>query len=125
MENIINTLEEDGIMLSKRQIQFVRKLNTMMYLNYSDPNFNVSKLSTQLELSRRQFYREMSGLGLVPALFIRNYRLDVAMKMLQKGSYKRVKDMSYDVGYNSVDLFTKQFKLRFGEVPTYYMRVAC
>lgn len=108
-------------MLSDHQIQFYKELNTLIYLNYSDSRFNITKLSSLMGITRRQLYREMERVGLIPAEFLKEYRLQKAMEIIEKGQAKRVKDLAYKVGFNSSDLFTKHFNLKFGNCPSYFI----
>lgn len=85
-----------------------------------DADYNVEQMASDAGLSRAQLHRRMKELtGLSPAMFLRNLRLEQAARLLRqrKGGVSQV---AYAVGFNSLNTFSKAFKLRFGQSPTEY-----
>ena len=68
-------------------------------------------------MSERQLQRKLKALiNYTPREYLRNYRLQQAMTMLQAGS--SVADAAYSVGFQSLSYFAKCFKAQFGITPS-------
>jgi AraC-like DNA-binding protein len=68
-------------------------------------------------MSERQLQRKLKALiNYTPREYVRNYRLQQAMTILQAGS--SVADAAYSVGFLSLSYFAKCFKAQFGVTPS-------
>ena len=57
--------------------------------------------------------------GLPTAQFIRNYRLDIAKKMIvDNGANRNITEIAYRVGFNDPKYFTRCFTKQYGVSPT-------
>jgi len=107
-------INENSTSLDK---EFIQKVLNHIYENLSDPNLNVESLSSELYLSRSQFYRKIKTLtGQTANQFLRNIRLQKAKQILESGS-TNVSEVCYKVGFSSPSYFTKCFKMYFGILP--------
>lgn len=98
--------------------EFIQKVLNHIYENLSDPNLSVESLSSELHLSRSQFYRKIKTLtGQTANQFLRNIRLQKSKEILESGS-TNVSEVCYKVGFSSPSYFTKCFKAQFGILPT-------
>ena len=66
-----------------------------------------------------RLFREQ--LGLTPADYIRRLRLSRAAELLRAGN-SRVTDVAFDLGFSSVDTFTRAFSRTFGLTPSEYAK---
>ncbi|AXT57197.1 response regulator [Aquimarina sp. MMG015] len=108
-------INENNTSLDK---EFIQKVLNHIYENLSDPNLSVESLSSELHLSRSQFYRKIKTLtGQTANQFLRNIRLQKAKQILESGS-TNVSEVCYKVGFSSPSYFTKCFKTQFGILPT-------
>ncbi|WP_299435518.1 hybrid sensor histidine kinase/response regulator transcription factor [uncultured Aquimarina sp.] len=108
-------INENNTSLDK---EFIQKVLNHIYENLSDPNLSVESLSSELHLSRSQFYRKIKTLtGQTANQFLRNIRLQKAKQILESGS-TNVSEVCYKVGFSSPSYFTKCFKMHFGILPT-------
>lgn len=85
-----------------------------------NPDFSVNDLAKAVFMSRSVFYSEMGRvLGLTPNEYINEIRLLKAMEYFQSnpGVYS-VKEMASRVGYRDEKYFSRQFKQRFGVLPS-------
>ncbi len=83
------------------------------------------KLATEIEISERQLFRKIRQLtGLSPQKYIRQFRLKLARKYLEKGTYKTVKETSEAIGYTNTSYFISQFEQEFGKRPLEVLREA-
>lgn len=104
------------IPISSPDEKFLNKILETVENYISDTGFSVDDLSYQVGLSRAQLYRKMQGLfDHSPSEFIKNYRLQRAMKLLQKGHTPS--QVCYQVGFRDPSYFSKCFKKEFGKTP--------
>ena len=76
----------------------------------------VARLAEVANLSERSFYRKFCDeVGLTPAKYIENRRMEKAKAMLQKGAL--VKSLHRDLGYRSESAFRVVFEKAFGMTP--------
>ncbi|WP_234367831.1 hybrid sensor histidine kinase/response regulator transcription factor [Parabacteroides pacaensis] len=97
---------------------FLHKLGATLEKIYTDPDFNVEKLSEMIGLSRQHLYRKVKELtGITPVEFLRNYRLSKAAELLKQKRYN-VSEVAYQTGFSSPAYFTKCFKTVYKVTPT-------
>lgn len=98
--------------------EFMEKVLNYIKDNIGNPNLNVESLSSQLNLSRSQFYRKIKALTSQTANeFLRNIRLQKAKQIIEEGN-NNISEVCYKVGFSSPSYFTKCFKSYFGQLPT-------
>ncbi len=97
--------------------QFVKTVREILETNISDPEFNVNKLSDELNISTTQLYRRLKSLtGHSPVEFIRILKLQKAYGLLSQQN-NTVKEVCYLTGFNNLSYFIKCFKEQFGTTP--------
>lgn len=100
--------------------RFLRKFLSCVGEVYSDPEFNVEKLSDTLGLSRGHLHRKIKELtGTSPVDFLRDYRLKKAAALLRQKT-QSVSEVGYQTGFSSPAYFAKCFKATFGVTPSEY-----
>ena len=111
-EITITTLDEK---LIEKAIDIVEK-------HISDTEFSVEILGEALGLSRGHLYRKLMAItGKGPAEFIRLMRLKRGKQLLGK-SQLQISEIAYQVGFNSRNRFTINFREEFGMSPSEYVR---
>ena len=63
--------------------------------------------------------KTITGLSLVE--YMRDYRLKKAKKLIKTKQYS-LSEVCYQVGYSDRKYFSKLFKERFGNAPSFYMK---
>lgn len=102
--------------------QFITKAIDIVEQHMSDPDFSVEKLGAELGLSRSYLYKKLMFItGKGPADFIRTLRLKRSKQLLEK-SQKQIAEIAYEVGFNSPNRFTANFKSEFGLSPSDYIK---
>jgi AraC-like DNA-binding protein len=118
-ENLNGLLKESPIqILSPDDEHFIQRLIDTTETIWNDPQFDVGNFGKQVGLSRSQFYRKISSVtGLSPNEFIREYRLEKALNLIetQKGN---VAQITYETGFNNPSYFSKCFQKRYGVLPS-------
>lgn len=100
--------------------EFIQKIYQLLDDNISNIDFDINELSKEMNMSRSSFYRKLKSLTeLSPSEFIRNFRLEMAAKLLANASLS-VSDVYVAVGFNSIAYFSSSFKSYFGVSPSEY-----
>ncbi|MDR1170541.1 MAG: response regulator, partial [Prevotellaceae bacterium] len=104
--------QEDKIFLE----QFLHTIET----NITDPGLTVEKLSSQLNMGTRQFYRQLKRItDKMPADVIRDYRLDLAERLLVTTKLS-VDEIIYKAGFTNRGNFFRVFTQKFNTTPKKY-----
>ncbi len=98
--------------------RFIERLRAAVEQEIDNENLSVEDLARQMTMSRSQLHRKMSALtGQSAGIFLRNYRLDRAMEMLQAQA-GNVGEIAWKVGFGNSKYFSTAFKERFGMSPS-------
>ena len=115
------TLEPKHEEIEDPESKFLTRLMTLLEANLSDPDFNVSKLVTEIGMSRPVLFRKVKMLtGLSVIDLLRSTRLKKA-EMLLKQKRMTISEVAFTVGFNDPKYFSKSFRSQFGKTPTEYM----
>ncbi|MFT3752410.1 MAG: hybrid sensor histidine kinase/response regulator transcription factor [Paludibacter sp.] len=122
-----SSLEATGgiITLSKPEItsvdeQFIQKTLTYIDENYGDSEMNIDNIAAFAGVSRSSFFKKIKSLtGFAPVDFVREYRIQKAIQMLESGE-TNISQIAYSVGINDTKYFSRCFKQRFGVNPSEY-----
>ncbi|MDE8034477.1 AraC family transcriptional regulator [Actinobacillus equuli subsp. equuli] len=93
-----------------------RVASAVEWLNqhYNQP-FNVEELSTSIGMSSSGFYAHFRQLtGMSPLQYQKNLRLAQAHRLLKTGT-KTISEIAYQVGYDSLPQFSREYKRAFGK----------
>jgi signal transduction histidine kinase/AraC-like DNA-binding protein len=102
---------------------FMKKVLAIIEKNYTDPDYNVAKISESINMSRGHFYRKVKQLsGIPPVDLLRTFRLGKASEML-KDPKVNINEVAYSVGFTSPAYFSKCFKATYGETPTEFVAI--
>ena len=106
MKNSINTTQ-------------LHEINQHITANLQDEHFNVHQLSVLLNTSQRQLYRNIKALTqMTPHQYINQIRFQKAYEYLQHKTYSTITDTAHAVGFKDAQYFSRQFKKRFGQLPS-------
>ncbi|NNE01759.1 MAG: helix-turn-helix domain-containing protein [Eudoraea sp.] len=95
----------------------IQKLKAILDANLGNEHFGVKELVREVGLSRSSLHRKVHAYnGNSTSQFIREYRLQNALKMLQEGE-ETVSEIAYNVGFSSPTYFNTCFKEYFGYPP--------
>jgi TolB-like protein/AraC-like DNA-binding protein len=96
---------------------FLKKLTKILENNYSNEHFGVKELAENIPLNRSQLHRKLHAVkGVSASQFIREYRLQMAHKLLQS-DVSTASEISYQVGFNSPTYFNTTFHEYYGYPP--------
>ena len=97
--------------------ELLKKLQSLIEDNFSNPNLNVDYLAEHLGISRSGLYAKIRSLAdVTPNELIQITRLKKAAELLTENKY-RVNEICYMVGFNSSSYFSRCFQKQFGMKP--------
>ena len=107
----------DASAVSKADEQFVSNLQKVVSDNLADSEFDISRLSEEMGMSRTNLNRKIKGMfNLTPSNYIKVERLKRAAQLMKAGN-NRINEVSYLVGFSSPSYFTQCFQRQFGLLP--------
>lgn len=96
---------------------FLEKVYAILDTHLDNEQFSVDVLAEEIGMSRRHLNRKLSALTDLSANpFIRNYRLQKALLMLQRQE-GNVSEVALATGFSSTAYFVKCFREKFGQTP--------
>jgi signal transduction histidine kinase/DNA-binding response OmpR family regulator len=103
-----------------QEAKFLLKFEEVVLKHLSDPDFSVTILCSELNLSRSQLFRKFRSItGNNPSDFIRIMRLKKAAEIILKENIG-VNEVAYEVGFTSPSHFISSFKKYYGKTPGEY-----
>lgn len=101
--------------------KFLTRALEIVEQNISDSEFDVDKLVDEAGMSRSAFYRKLKILtGQSANDFIKTIRLRRAAQILRQNKLT-ISEVSYEVGFNDPQYFSKCFHKHFGKTPSQYV----
>jgi AraC-like DNA-binding protein len=116
-------LPDNHIDISERDKEFLNNVISSIEKNISDSHFGVEELSKDIGLSTSQFYRRLKQLtGQIPNVYLRNFRLQRAAKIMRENTGANIAEIMDEVGFESNSYFSTAFKKLQGCAPTVYIK---
>ena len=115
-----SNVDELHVKEESRDKTFITNAVNLMKENYADSEYNLERFVRDMGYSKTLVNKKMQDLTGQPiGQFMKNYRLNVAQRMLQEGPGDiNVSEIAYAVGFNDPKYFTKCFKEFFGYLPS-------
>jgi CheY-like chemotaxis protein/methylphosphotriester-DNA--protein-cysteine methyltransferase len=108
--------------LSPADQEFLEKVIQLVDENVPEPDFSVDNLLEHFNFGRTVFYKKMKGItGYSPKDFVRIERMKKAGTLLLDKDIT-VAEVSFKLGFNDPEYFSKLFKKHFGENPSEYQK---
>lgn len=108
---------------NSEDVAFMDKLMSLIEDNIFDKNVSVSYLSEQMAMGHTKFFNKVKGLtGYSPKELILSVKIKYAAKMLRERRNLNISDITYMLGYSSLNYFGKCFKEAFGVSPSAYRK---
>ena len=101
--------------------RFLNALLDYAELNWNNTNLKIDDLRKSLGYSRSQLYRNVISLtGQSPNSFIKEYRLNEALKLLNRKT-KNISEVAFESGFSNVSYFSKCFQKKYGYLPSNHL----
>jgi signal transduction histidine kinase/ligand-binding sensor domain-containing protein/DNA-binding response OmpR family regulator len=117
-----DTTDIGEIVKNKKDQEFLENLGQFIEKNIDSDNLSANLVAKELGMSHSVLYKKLktiTGLSLVE--YMRDYRLKKAKQLLKTKQFT-LNEVCYQVGYSDRKYFSKLFKERFGNPPTFYMK---
>ena len=112
----------EKLTVSTNDQKFLTEVIRLVEENLKTPNYSIENIIEEMGYSRTVFYKKMKGIsGYAPKEFIRIVKMKKAAALLREPD-SSIAQVSYDIGYNDPDYFSKSFKNYFGEPPSEYQK---
>ena len=116
------TFNPKEININSKDQELLEKLYKCLEENLETNNLKSDFISKQMNMSHSSLYKKIKSLtGLTYIEFIRDYRLSVAKQLIQENGYA-VSDACFKVGYSDRKYFSKLFKNKFKNNPSFYLK---
>ncbi|MBB6332113.1 AraC-like DNA-binding protein [Chryseobacterium sediminis] len=102
---------------------FVSRLERLMSAEelYKNPNLKLNDLASRMNISTHQLSQLLNdNLGKSFATCINEYRINEACEKIENGSYLKIEEIGYEVGFNSKSTFFSTFKKIKNTTPLLY-----
>ena len=111
--NVLNSQDEEFMV---QLMEYTEKV-------WSDSSINVIDFHKNLGYSKSKLYRTMMTLiGMSPNSFLKNYRLNNAIELLDKQE-SNISEIAYQTGFSSPTYFSKCFLEVYGILPSKYIKL--
>ena len=116
------SIEADKKQVAEKERPFMDIVMEVMEKNYDNSEFGVQELADEMRMNRSVLSKMLNAeAGQPTAQFIRNYRLDIAKKMItEKVANRNITEIAYRVGFNDPKYFTRCFTKQYGVSPSSY-----
>tara|TARA_B100000809_G_C15140818_1_gene533268 strand:- start:22136 stop:26197 length:4062 start_codon:yes stop_codon:yes gene_type:complete len=119
-----NELSEETVKTdyNTQDLSFIKKVNSIIEMEYKNPKFNVIELSKELAINRTGFYQKFNQITqLSPSEYLRKYRIGKAVELFSENN-KSVSTIGDEVGFSSRSGFFSAFKKEKGMTPSEFMK---
>lgn len=102
--------------------EWLGELESLVVQHLNDRRLSASYLAELSFISTRQLQRRLKqATGYSTLNYIKEVRLNEAMRLLESGRVDSVKVVASKTGFKNADYFSKLFKMRFGRLPSSYL----
>lgn len=107
--------------ISAADLNWLKSVEQRILSELQNAGLSVARLAQELHLSERQLHRRIKSVtGMTPNRYFWELRLHQAKQLLETGSLSTVAEVSYAVGIETPEYFSKKYKERFGKKPVAY-----
>jgi AraC-like DNA-binding protein len=112
---------KDIFFLTQADERFITLLMDYTESAWNNTDLKVDDFSKPVGCSKSQLYRKIISLtGKSPNTFLKEYRLNEALLLLNKNS-GNVSEIAFETGFSSPSYFSKCFQKRFGHLPSDFL----
>lgn len=110
------------MLVNEQEQEWLKKLEDVVEQHLGNFDLTVEMLASAMTMSRTQFFREVKRMtGLTPSQYLQEARFQKARLLLETHKVDSVKAAAYGVGFKQVKHFSRQFRKRFGHLPSAYL----
>lgn len=121
--DIKSTVDSPALNPAPSNNEWLEEIEAAILQKIGNSNFSVETLADEFGLSRWQFNRKIKqSTGLTAINYVQEARLNQARQYLEQGKYTSIKLLSHAIGISDTKYFSRQFKKRFGKLPSSYFQ---
>ncbi len=110
--------------LTESDRQFIDALNEQIARRIGSEQIAIEELAEALHVSRSVFYRRLkSVVGQSPVEYLKEYRMQQAVKLLEERIDQPVADIAYSCGFSSPQYFNNVFRKRYHMTPSEWRKL--
>lgn len=115
--NIVLTPQKPSI--TSADADFLRRVEQCMNRHLSESQFDQQQFLEEMGVSKTTCFRRLKTLtGMNYSNFVRNFKINAALKLLNEQPDIRISDLAYSVGFNDPKYFSSCFKKQVGKLPS-------
>lgn len=116
-------VEEESILLSNEDQQWLSEVETACLARLTGPSFTLEDLARDFHTSRSSFFRRLKNVtGLSPTQYLREVRLQHARQLLETRQVSLVQEAAQQAGFSKSSYFSRLYRERFGKSPADELR---
>ncbi|MEM9846989.1 MAG: ATP-binding protein [Bacteroidota bacterium] len=117
--SVTSTAKQTIPRLSKEDQQWLVTFEQFVQKNLSNSILSVPMLADQFSMSEATLFRQVKRItGLSTAQYLKDVRLEKALRLLENRTFNSIAKVAYAVGYGDPNTFSRAFKGRFGKAPS-------
>ncbi len=122
LDQDIDAPDMDKLTYSAEDQLWLLQLESLTMQKMANFNLSAEMLATNLGMSRATLFRRVKQLtGLTAQQYVTEVRFQVAREWLESRRYSSVKAIALSVGLKDVEHFSRQFREKFGKLPSSYL----
>jgi len=99
--------------------EFMKRVEQCMNRHLSESQFDQQQFLEEMGVSKTTCFRRLKALtGMNYSNFVRNFKINAALKLLKEQPDIRISDLAYSVGFNDPKYFSSCFKKLVGKLPS-------
>lgn len=111
--------DENELKLSKAELSWLEGFENYIIDNINNDRLSVSEICHAFGMSESSLLRKLKKItGLSPARYMTELKLNHAKTLIQSREFGSISEVAYQVGFKSIQAFSRSFKQRFGTSPT-------
>jgi signal transduction histidine kinase/ligand-binding sensor domain-containing protein/DNA-binding response OmpR family regulator len=115
-------IQPKGVTVSSADEKFLKKVFEVVERNLGDSDFDLEAFAEEATMSRLQLHRKLKAItGSSPGEFVRQLRLQRAAELIRKRA-GTISEIAYEVGFNNLSYFARQFREKYGVVPSEFLQ---
>ena len=114
---------EEPMTIRQSDMDWLRQVESHIWKEIENSEFNITILADQYHLSRRQFQRRIKKLtGMSPKQYQHEISLQKGRQLLETSAYANVTAIAYASGIRNPSRFAQMYYQRFGKKPSDYFK---